>query len=622
MCGIAGYLGRNGADPGIIERQLGTLVHRGPDSSGYFVDGPAAVGQTRLAVIDLVTGDPPITVGDGRIGVALNGEVYNYQDLRQALIGGGHTFRTTGDTEVIAHLAEGSDPVTVARSLDGMFAFAIWDSAKRQLVLGRDRVGKKPLYYYSGTDVFVFASEIKAILEHPAVTGRLDTSVVPDYLAFGYVPTPATFFEGIRSVPPGHVLVVDESLRPHISQYWSIPVPGVSGVGTLRCSLDEAAMSVRQLLSASVRRRLVSDVPIGAFLSGGIDSSAVVATMAREVTHPIRTFTIGFEDQLGFDERPFARVVAQRFHTDHTEFVVTPDAIELIDEVVWYHDQPFGDSSAIPTYLLSKLTRDHVTVALAGDGGDELFGGYERFAAGMAVDVLHRLSPPLANWMPRMTSIGLVQRIGGDRVTRFAEAARLGLPEALRRWVSYTPDDVLAELGMPTVGTSGRQNYIELWLETEGARTLDRLLNLNMRTYLVDDLLPKVDRMSMARALEVRSPFLDQHLIEHVVRLAPATKIRGTSLKRCLKRAFADELPGEILSRSKRGFGVPLDRWFREDLAGYVTSTLGTPTARIREMVNPEGLDAVLECHRAGQRNLGHALWTLLTLELFLRRYS
>lgn len=363
----------------------------------------------------------------------------------------------------------------------------------------------------------------------------------------------------------------------------------------------------------------MADVPLGAFLSGGIDSSAIVGLMAGAMAQPVRTFTIGFEDTEGFDERIYARQVAERFGTDHTEFVVQPSAVDLVERLVWHHDQPFGDSSAIPTYLLSELTAGHVTVALSGDGGDELFGGYERFAASLVADRYARLPAPAQR--AAAGAVGELHRLvpaKSAKVQRFLRNADAGLPDALRAWISYVPDELTAQL-LPCGSRWHDEDYRRIWGHTAGAHTLDRILDLNLRTYLLDDLLPKVDRMSMAHGLEVRSPFLDHQLVDFAFRLPPSTKVRGLSLKRVLKRAVADLLPEDLLNRPKHGFGVPLGRWFREDLAGYATSMLGSPDARVRAHVRPEPLDALLRAHLSGSVDRGHALWTLLTLEVFLR---
>jgi asparagine synthase (glutamine-hydrolysing) len=625
MCGISGAVSTTrGLAASAIDAQLACQRHRGPDAEGHFEGGRGVIAQNRLSIIDLVQGDPPITNEDGLIGVALNGEIYNFLELREGLLRDGHTFASHGDTEVIAHLAEDHDGPALARKLDGMFAFAVWDRRRELLVLGRDRVGKKPLYYWSGPGTFVFASEIKGVLAHPAVPCDLDRRALSAYLTFGYVPTPHTFFEGIKSLPPAHTLALAPGGEPRIERYWRLTVPGMDAgaATTLDLGLDDAAHAVRAELQRAIRRRLISDVPLGAFLSGGIDSSAIVALMAGVMGEPVKTFTIGFDDREGFDERPYARAVAKRFGTEHHEEVVHPETVDLVERLVWHHDQPFGDSSAIPTYLLNEVARRHVTVALSGDGGDELFGGYERFAAGLAVDRVLRVPHLIRNTGERLVGALPADAVRGrvGRIQRFATSVEEGMPWAYLEWISYVPDAWRRRLlNMPD--DWARDDYAQRWLASSGAQPLDRLLSLNIETYLLDDLLVKMDRMSMAHGLEVRSPFLDTALVEFASHLAPGLKVRGLSLKRVLKRAVADLLPNEILARPKRGFGVPLDRWFRQDLKSYMAARLG-PGARLRRHLNGTELDKMLAEHSAGASNHGIALWTLLTLELFLRRHD
>jgi asparagine synthase (glutamine-hydrolysing) len=620
VCGIAGAVGA-GASEDVVRGQLRLLEHRGPDASGVFAAGPGAIGQTRLAVIDLLTGDPPITSEQGQIGAVLNGEIYNFRALRKGLLEKGHFLTTEGDTEVIAHLAEGAEPVEMAARLNGMFAFATWDSSRRRLVLGRDRLGKKPLYYWTDGMTLVFASEIKALLKHPSVPHRMATDAIPAYLTFGYVPTPRTFFDGILSVPPAHVLVFEPGSAPRVERYWEPSVPGPGRVAPLQISLEEAAQAVRVNLSSAVERRLVADVPVGAFLSGGVDSSSIVAIMSGLMSRPVATFTIGFEDTQGFDERPYARMIAERFRTDHTEFVVSPDASGLVERLVWHYDQPFGDSSALPTYLLSELTRKHVTVALCGDGGDELFAGYERFAAATALAQLQRfprvLREGLHGLVRALPSTAFAGRVGS--VQRLLARKDEPLLEAYRSWVSYFSVPWREEV-FPSGSTAFLDEYRRVWDEAEGGNLLDRLLFLNLRTYLLDDLLPKVDRMAMAHGLEVRSPFLDTAMVELSLRLPPSTKLLGLSLKRVLKHAMADLLPPQILHRRKHGFGLPLARWFREDLRGYLLARLLAPEARLRSYLHPQAIDRMVGEHLTSEADHSHALWALLTFEEFLRK--
>ncbi len=619
MCGISGSIASGPQHLDAID-QLRLLAHRGPDAAGKYSEGHGVVAQNRLAIIDLETGDPPITNEDRTIGVVMNGEIYNFRELRRQLSARGHILSTKGDTEVIAHLAEEEeDAVGLAQRLDGMFAFAIWDSNAQRLTLGRDRFGKKPLYYSGSSDAFVFASEIKGVLAHPAVNKELDDEALPAYVSFGYVPTPRTFFRDVLSLPPGHVLTIEHGKDPEVTRYWSAVRPMSRRRATP--SLSTAAREVRSRLETAVEKRLISDVPLGAFLSGGLDSSVIVALMAGMHDRPVRTFTIGFDDKDGFDERRFARLVSDRYRTDHHEFVVAPNAVDLIERLVWYHDQPFGDSSAVPTFLLNELTRTHVTVALSGDGGDELFAGYERFGAALAVDRYHRLPTPvraaLRKAILKLPRHGLQHRIGS--LQRFVSAGEEVLPWSYLTWLSYFTEPT-RRAALPGASDWATADYARRWAETAGSELLDRLLALNLETYLVDDLLVKADRMSMAHALEVRSPFLDVDLFAYVSALPAELKLRGVNRKRVLKAAVGDLLPDEIVSRRKRGFGVPLDRWFREDLASYVQSMLGPRGARVRAHLAPTVIDRVLSEHASGMRDNGQALWMLLTLEVFLRR--
>jgi len=621
VCGVAGFVDMpRAADEEIVQAQLSCQHHRGPDAEGVFVHGRGAIGQNRLAIIDIEHGDPPITNEDGTIGVVLNGEIYNFRELRRQLESEGHRFATRCDTEVIAHLAERCPAAQLARRLDGMFAFAVWDAAEQRLILARDRFGKKPLYYWTSGSALVFASEIKGVLAHPGVSRDLDPAAIPSYLTFGYVPTPRTFFAGIQSLPPGHVLTVDAGAPPRLERYWTPPRRERTSGGSAP-SLEEAGVEVRRLLSEAVARRMIADVPIGALLSGGVDSSAVVATMARLNPRRLSTFTIGFDGGDGYDERAFAELVARRYGTDHHEFVVRPHAVDLVEKLVWHHDQPFGDSSAIPTYLLTELTRGHVTVALCGDGGDELFAGYERFAASLAVGAYNSIPASLRTVsrraLARLPASALRGRVGN--LQRFAAVAEGGMPDAYLDWISFI-DEPARQALLEDPDPWARRDFARLWSSVGALRPLDRVLDLNLRTYLLDDLLVKADRMSMAHGLELRSPFLDLELANYAIQLPSRLKIGGLTLKRVLKHALRDDLPKEILRRRKHGFGVPLDRWFREDLSGYLAHMLGAPGARIRRHVRGDAVDVLLAEHAAGTRQRGGVLWTLLTLEVFLRR--
>ena len=596
------------------------LRHRGPDSIGWYERSGGAIAQSRLAIIDLVTGDPPITNEDGTVAAVLNGEIYNYRALQTEVQSAGHTLKTACDTEVLCHLYEDLDPVALARRLDGMFTFAIWDAPRQRLVLGRDRFGKKPLYWWRDGDRLVFGSEIKAVLADPYVPGRLADGAVKAYLTFGYVPEPDTFYEGIRTVPAGSVLVLDAGAAPQIERYWRPPIAGVDGVTELDIEFDDAALEVRRLVREAVEHRLIADVPLGAFLSGGVDSSAVVAAMSRVSSRPVRTFTIGFDDDEGFDERGYAAEVAHRFGTDHTEFVVHPDKTDLIERLVWHHDQPFGDSSALPTFLLSELTRQQVTVALSGDGGDELFAGYERFAGALQVARAQSLPRPVRRTIARAADLVPASRARGrlGSVRRLMRSVAQDVPAAYQGWIASVPETWRARLLHEQDG-DGLDGYRQIWSESDGADLLARLLDINLKTYLLGDLLPKTDRMSMAHGLEVRSPLLDTALAEFVLRLPRRHRIRGMSLKRVFKESQRSILPQSVLRRPKKGFGIPLDRWIRTDLRTYVESMLCAPSARVNRHLVPEGVHALVDDHLHGTSSNGHAIWTLLTLEVFLR---
>ncbi|MEA2268530.1 MAG: hypothetical protein QOC64_1140, partial [Solirubrobacteraceae bacterium] len=570
-------------------------------------------------IIDVEGGDPPITNEDGSVAVVLNGEIYNFPRLQEELRADGHRLRSRCDTEVIAHLGEELDSVELATRLDGMFAFALWRERDRRLVLGRDRLGKKPLYWFHDGDHFVFGSEIKAVLAHPAVPRELNRDAIAPYLSFGYVPSPQTLYQGIQSLPPGSVLTLEEGGEPRIERYWRTPRRDPAAAES-ELSYDDAVSEVRGRLRRAVEKRLIADVPLGAFLSGGIDSSAIVAMMAEISDRPIETFTIGFDDSDGFDERPYAQAVAKAFGTNHHEFVVHADAIDLVERLVWFHDQPFGDSSAIPTFLLSEMTAQHVTVALAGDGGDEVFAGYERFLGGVAAGTYERLPRFARQAVEGVLATGPAGRVPMvPKVRRFASRAGAGLPTAFRQWISYVPDEDARALTGSANGW-GIADYEAAWERSAGQPVLERLLALNLETYLLDDLLVKVDRMSMAHALEVRAPFLDHELVEFAANLPPRYKARGMTLKRVLRDAMRPVLPAEILSRGKRGFGIPLDRWFRTDLRSYAESMLLSPESRVRAHLDEGALERLVGEHMTGARNNGHPLWTLLTLEVFLRR--
>ncbi|MCU1381466.1 MAG: Asparagine synthase (Glutamine-hydrolyzing) [Acidobacteria bacterium] len=626
MCGICGEL-RFDRTP-VDERQLvamrDQLVHRGPDSFGAFVspDGSAGLGFRRLRIIDLTpNASQPMSNEDGRVQVVFNGEIYNYRTLREGLIARGHQFRSHSDTEVIVHLYEEKGADCIA-DLEGMFAIAIWDDRAARLTLARDRAGKKPLFVYRDHRLLAFASEMKAFFHHPDISIEIEPESVPSYFIYGYVPQPATIYKRVSQLAPGTVTTVEADGRTATRRYWQLRFPEEAEVRPV--TRADAAAGVRARLTDAVERRLESDVPLGAFLSGGLDSTIVVGLMSRMMSAPVKTFSIGFEGDAAFDETAYARLAAAQFKTDHTEFRVTASAIDLIDTLVWHHDGPFGDSSAIPTYLVSKLTREHVTVVLTGDGGDELFAGYLRFyaallaeripaAAGRAAGAMLALVPPPPN-----------ERHWLARAQRFFRSMSLPLHDRVTRWNSLFFDDLDALLRPDFVaGLAPIDKLRHIRGEREqmaGRSPLSQLLHGNFTSYLADDLLVKTDRCTMANSLEARSPFLDRELVEYAAALPDNLKLQGRRTKAILRDAFPDLLPPAIDRRGKMGFGVPLDAWFRGDLRDYMRDLLLARDARYADMLSRPFVENLVARHLAGRANLGQQLWSIICFEVWLRR--
>lgn len=625
MCGLAGIVTFDGAPVSVpcLEKMGAALRHRGPDAQGIALDHAAAPGvglvHRRLSIIDLSeAANQPLANEDGTVLALLNGEIYNFQSLRASLLSR-HAFRTQGDTEVIVHgyEEEGED---IVGKLDGMFALALWDARRRRLVLARDPFGKKPLYYWHDDRRFVFGSEIKAILA-AGVPAEMADENLWEYLTFGYVPTPRTMFRGIRKLPPATTLIVDASGVHEPRPYWDLRYP--PRVPRSADSLETATEHVRELLTEAVRKRLVADVPLGVLLSGGVDSSAVAALMARIVPGKVKTFCAGFEGDAFYDERPHARAVANHVGTEHYDSVVHPHAAELVGTLLHHHDEPFGDSSALPTYLVSREARRYVTVALNGDGGDELFAGYDKFRAGVLayhIPQVVRQAVRAAAWMiPASSSFHSFQR----RLRKFTDKAARPEIERIASWGSFIDVPESRELDLRGALSTDQvmSSYRAAFAAAPGAGPLDRLLYLNARTYLLDDLLPKMDRMSMAHGLETRSPFLDRALAEYVATLPEPYKRKGAVGKVVLKNALADLLPASILHRRKQGFGVPLGTWFRGELRPMIEDTLGS-SPRIGGRLREEGIRRMIDDHLTHRLDRSHSLWTLLTLELWMRRHG
>jgi asparagine synthase (glutamine-hydrolysing) len=625
MCGITGFIesGTPERRAAVLRGMTRSLQHRGPDDEGFYVDAVAALGARRLSVLDVRLGHQPMSGGRDAVRVVHNGEIYNFRLLRARLESLGHRFRTDSDTEVIAHAYEQYGDGCVSH-LEGMFAFAVWDAAQQTLLLARDRMGEKPLYYYATPAAFVFGSELRALLAHPAVPRELDLKSVARYLAYEYVPAPASILAGIAKLPAGHLLTVRPGDKPRVVRYWDLSF-APDDAPTER----EWVLRLREQLEASVRRELVSDVPVGMFLSGGIDSGAIVATAARLGAAPLKTFSVGFEEP-SYDERPFARAVAARWGTEHIETVFSArDAEGLLDQVGGLLDEPLVDGAFLPTYVLSRMARRSVTVALSGDGGDELFCGYPTFQADRAMRYLARL--------PRS-----VQEAATRAVNRLPPSRRYGSVEFLLkqffRGLPHSPEvrtqlllgglqgDEQGVLLGPTVRAACRDFdvYEDLTVavaEQPARDPLDRLIYQHSLFYLGGQVLTKVDRASMACGLEVRAPFLDPPLIELACRIPSSLKLRGWTTKYILKRAFRDDLPPEVVKRRKQGFGVPLDAWLRGPLRHALEERLDPDRLARQGLFEAGAVCRLMAEHLDGRRNHRKVLWALMMFEAWCEHY-
>lgn len=583
-----------------------TLVHRGPDSAGIVVDGRVGLAARRLSIIDLETGDQPLANEDGTVHVVQNGELYNYRELRGELEAAGHAFRTRGDTEVIAHAYEEWGDGFAGR-LRGMFALAVWDARRQRLVLARDRFGIKPLVYRAAGGGLEFASDLRALPR-----GEVDLDAVEAFLAFNSIPAPLTIFRDARKLPPGHLLVW-EGGEPRLERY-ARPAPAAEGE-LRREPADALAHELRDRLRDSVRAHLVSDVPVGVFLSGGVDSSILAALAAQETSEPLRTFSIGFAEE-SFDERGDARRVAERYGTRHRELVLRPDAAQLLPALARAFDEPFADSSALPTYLVSQLAAEDVKVALSGEGGDELFGGYYTYAAdllALRTAPLARLARPLVERLPVST-----RRASLDyRAKRYVRAAHLPPLERHHGWKEIFSADARAELTGRRHGWDPVDVLRERFAETEGAPLLARLQDVDERVYLVDDLLVKTDRASMAHSLEARVPFLDSVVADFAHALPTRHKVRGLGKKVLLRRAAAPLLPREIVHGRKRGFSIPAAAWLRGELEGFAREVLSAETLRRQGYLDAAAVGRVLDDHVSGREDNSRQLWCLLALTLW-----
>jgi len=629
MCGIYGILNlKQDSTPGaaLLARMGKAVGHRGPDDEGVYLGRGVALGMRRLSIIDLAGGHQPISNEDGSVWVVCNGEIYNFQELRAGLIAQGHVFRTKSDTEVLVHLYE-QEGLSFLKRLRGMFGMALWDAQRDRLVLARDRIGKKPLYLWRSPHCLIFGSEAKSILEAPEVPRRLNRAALPQYLALGYVPAPQTTFEGIDKILPGHVLVAEKG-NVREEEYWDARFDQIESR-----SKNEWIEMVREKLVESVRVRLVSDVPLGAFLSGGIDSSAVVAAMARLTDRPVKTYSIGFEgDDSFYNELPYAKMIAETYGTDHHEILVRPDVSELLPKLIWHLDEPMADSALITTYLVSRLARESVTVILSGVGGDELFGGYRRYLGENLRRYYSKLPGVVRrNWLP-----GALARLPQDRHSawknniRYAAAFVKGADwDPVARYESFVGVFSPAMRDQLLNGGNGRailnhdaphseilQRYFSRCANADG---LNQLIYVDMKSSLPDDLLLLTDKMTMAASIECRAPFMDSELIELTSRMPSDLKVCGLTMKYLLKKVVKPWLPPSILNRKKRGFGAPVGSWLRKDLHFLVQETLSESQIRKRGIFDPAAVREIISDHQAQRSDYTDHLLALINLELWTR---
>lgn len=620
LCGIFNVGSQERVERASLKAMADTIAHRGPDDEGFFTSGSIGLAHRRLSIIDLQGGRQPMASPDGSIVVVFNGEIYNFLELRRRLESKGYVFQTKSDTEVIIYLYQEVGEACF-QELFGMFAIAIWDARNRKLVLARDRVGKKPLFYLYDGKRCVFASEMKAILELPGIPRDIDLEALSDYFSLLYVPAPKSIFRHIRKLLPGHYAVISDRGFREV-KYWDLTFSGVE-----ERSEEEWAEQVVSVYREAVRIRLMSEVPLGAFLSGGVDSSSVVAIMSQLMGEPVITSSIGFKDK-EFDELDYARLIAERFKTKHHEQVVEPDAAGILDRLVWHYDEPFADSSAIPTYYVSKVAREHVTVTLSGDGGDEIFAGYRRYLLDVRENSLREVIPtpvrravfgplarvyPKADWAPRIF-----------RGKATFESLACSHIEGYFRSVSACRPETKAHILHPDVqrGLGGYDtlDIFRSYYEQAGTSDpLSRIQYVDVKTYLPDDILAKVDRASMATSLEVRSPLLDHRMIELASRIPSSFKLKGGIGKYIFKKSLESLLPSEVLYRKKMGFAVPLAAWLRQDLKPMAEDLLlaGPSDA----LLDRRGVEQLWRQHQSGLRDRSTPLWTILMYRLWRRRF-
>ena len=623
MCGIYGILQLDGVpvDPTLIPPMGRVVVHRGPDDEGHHVDGPCAIGMRRLSIIDLAGGHQPLSNADDTLWLVCNGEIYNFREVRRELEQLGHRFKTASDSEVILHSYAQYGDEFIHR-LNGMFGFALWDTRRRRLIVGRDRLGVKPIYLYRDSRRLAFASEAKALLTLPGISAEIDPSALHCYLNLGYVAAPLSIFRGISKLPPASMLIV-EGGRAEERRYWR-----VSGTTDQGIPEGEWVERIRARLDESVRMQMVSDVPIGAFLSGGIDSSTVVGLMAAHSDQPIRTYAIGFKGTDAddyYNELPYARRVAGLFHTKHQEIVVRPDVVTLLPRLLWHMDEPLCDTAFVTTYLVSQFARRDVTVILSGVGGDELFGGYRRYLG----NHYHAYFDRLPRWA-RRAALAVGERLPSDRhspllnlsrlAKGFLESAGLPFEERYRAYVQVFPLLELQQM-LRSDGAPRPDMIAAAFRHAGGGDSLNRLLAVDAETQLPDDLLMLTDKMSMATSLECRVPLLDHELLDLAARMPEGVKTRGGRLKHAMKEAVSGLLPRDILERKKRGFGMPMGAWIKEDLAPLVRGLLSDSVVKSRGLFHFPAVQELIALHETNRIDGTDRLLALLNLEIWSRLY-
>jgi len=624
MCGICGIYDLNSlsVDKNTLKQMCSVITHRGPDDIGLFLDDNIGLGMRRLRIIDIEGGHQPVHNEDESVWIVFNGEIYNYRELRASLEQKGHIFYTHSDTEVIVHLYEEFGDKCL-NELNGMFAFAIWDSRKNRVFLARDRIGIKPLHYIISNGKLIFGSEIKSILEVETVKREVNLNALHQFIGFEYVPAPDTMFKGIKKLLPGHMLIFEKG-KCTIRKYWDLEFSTPENQ-----SVEFYSAKIYDLLKKSVERRLVSDVPIGAFLSGGIDSSAIVGLMSDLVDQPVKTFSIGFEDQ-SYNELKYARIVADYFGTEHHEEIIRPDAVQMVDKIIKHLDEPFADVSVFPTYMVSELAKKHVTVVLSGDGGDELFAGYDWYKASK-LDRYYRKIPQkirhnVISKTIQQLPISRQKKGAANMLKRFVEGSSLPVAGRHVRWQYFTTNAERNEL------FSNKFNEISYFLRdfdcvdkyysmNNASDELSKEQFIDVKMYLPDDILVKVDRMSMANSLEARVPFLDHNLAEFSATIPQHLKLHGITTKYILKRAMSDLLPKEIIHRQKQGFSIPMKNWLRDELLNMMLDLLSKERIEEKGYFNYEYVNKIVQQHLDGKRNNAHQLWMLMTFELWHENY-